>query len=63
MLERPLRLPDFALWVSACEQTLGMQPIEAMSAYQANCVEARDLALEAYPLYVPLAELARRLGG
>ena len=30
-----------------------------MAACQANCTEARDLALEASPLYVPLAELAR----
>ena len=30
-----------------------------MAACQANCAEARDLALEASPLYAPLAELAR----
>ena len=58
-LERPPRLADFALWVSACEQALGMKPGEAMAACQANCAEARDLALEASPLYEPLAELAR----
>jgi hypothetical protein len=58
-LDRPPRLADFALWVSACEQALGMQPGEAMTACQANCAEARDLALEASPLYGPLAELAR----
>ena len=58
-LERPPRLADFALWVSACEEALGMQPGEAMAAWRANCVEARDLALEASPLYEPLAELAR----
>ena len=58
-LERPPRLADFALWVSACEEALGMQPGEAMAACQVNCAEARDLALEASPLYLPLAELAR----
>ena len=58
-LDRPPRLADFALWVSACEQALGMQPGEAMAACQVNCAEARDLALEASPLYGPLAELAR----
>ena len=58
-LERPPRLADFALWVSACEEALGMQPGDAMAACQANCTEARDLALEASPLYEPLAELAR----
>ena len=30
-----------------------------MAACQANSAEARDLALEASPLYGPLAELAR----
>ncbi len=58
-LERPPRLADFALWVSACEEALGMRPGEAMAACQANCAAARDLALEASPLYGPLAELAR----
>jgi len=36
-----------------------MKPGEAMGACQANCAETRDLALEASPLYGPLAELAR----
>jgi hypothetical protein len=58
-LERPPRLADFALWVSACEEAMGMKPGEAMAACRANSVEARDLALEASPLYVPLTELAR----
>jgi hypothetical protein len=58
-LERAPRLADFALWVSACEEALGMQLGEAIAACRANCAEARDLALEASPLYVPLAELAR----
>ena len=58
-LERPPRLADFALWVTACEQALGMKPGEAMAACQTNSAEARDLALAASPLYVPLAELAR----
>ena len=56
-LDRPPRLADFALWVSACEQALGMKPGEAMAACQANCAEARALALDASPLYAPLAEL------
>jgi hypothetical protein len=58
-LERPPRLADFALWVSACEEALGMKAGEAMAACQVNCAEVRDLALEASPLYQPLAELAR----
>jgi hypothetical protein len=58
-VERPPRLADFALWVSACEEALGMEPGEAMGACMASSAEARDLALEASPLYQPLAELAR----
>jgi hypothetical protein len=58
-LHHPPRLADFALWVSACEGALGLKPGEAMAACQANSAEARDLALEASPLYEPLAELAR----
>src|SRR5208282_1733969 len=58
-LERPPRLADFALWASACEVALGMQPGEAVAACGANCAEARNLVLEASPLYEPLAELAR----
>ena len=58
-LEQPPRLADFALWVSACEEALGMKPGEAMVACQANYGEARALALEASPLYMPLAKLVR----
>ena len=58
-LERPPRLADFALWVSACEEALGMNPGEAMAACRTNGAEARDLALEASPLYGPMVELAR----
>jgi hypothetical protein len=54
------RLADFALWVTACEQALGMKHGEAVAACSANSAEARDLALEAWPLYQPLAELARQ---
>jgi hypothetical protein len=58
-LERPPRLADFALWVTACEEALGMEPGEAIAACRTNSAEARDLALEASPLYRPLVELAR----
>jgi hypothetical protein len=58
-LERPPRLADFARWASACEEALGMQPGEAIAACRANSAGARDLALEASPLYEPLAALVR----
>ena len=43
------RLADFALWVSACEEALGVQPGKAIAACRTNSAEARDLALEASP--------------
>jgi hypothetical protein len=36
-----------------------MKPGDAIAAYRTNSAEARDLALEASPLYRPLVELAR----
>ena len=49
-LERPPRLADFALWVTACEEALRIKRGGAMAAWQTNSAEARDLALEASPL-------------
>ena len=58
-LERMPRMADFAIWVSACESALGLESGEALAAYRANCAEARNLALEASPLYEPVARLAQ----
>jgi hypothetical protein len=58
-LEQPPRIADFALWVNACESALGLERGEALEAYRANCGEARNLALEASPIYEPLLEVAR----
>jgi hypothetical protein len=58
-LDEPPRLADFALWISACESALGLNPGEAAAAWLDNSAEAHSLALEASPLYQPLAELAR----
>jgi len=52
-------MADFAIWVNACEESLGMKPGEAVAAYQSNRAEAHHLALESSPLYEPVAELAR----
>ncbi|MGO9454548.1 MAG: hypothetical protein ACLQDV_26405 [Candidatus Binataceae bacterium] len=52
------RMADFAIWVSACETALGLETGEALEAYRTNCAEARNLALEASPLYEPLTQLA-----
>ncbi len=58
-LEQPPRMADFALWVNACEESLGMKPGEALAAYQSNRTQTHNLALEASPLYEPLQEVAR----
>src|SRR5208337_3828137 len=58
-LERMPRMADFAIWVSACESALGLESGEALEAYRANCAGARNLALEASPLYEPVAKLAQ----
>ena len=58
-LEQPPRMADFALWVNACEESLGMKPGEALATYQSNRTETRNLALESSALYEPVAELAR----
>ena len=49
-VERPPGWLTSLLWVSACEEALGMKPGEALAACRANSAEARDLALEASPL-------------
>ncbi|MGO9449956.1 MAG: hypothetical protein ACLQDV_02750, partial [Candidatus Binataceae bacterium] len=58
-LDRLPRMADFAIWVSACERALGLERGEALEAYRANCAAARNLALEASPVYEPLLEVAR----
>jgi hypothetical protein len=52
-------MADFALWVNACEESLGMRPGEVLTTYRANRAETRSLALESSPLYEPVAKLAR----
>ena len=36
-LDRQPRLADFALWVRACEEALGMKPGEALAACRLIC--------------------------
>ena len=57
-LDQPPRMADFALWISACEESLGMKPGVALTAYQYNLTDTHNLALESSPLYEPVAELA-----
>jgi len=58
-LDQPPRMADFAIWVNACEESLGMKPGEALAAYQSNRTQTHNLALESSPLYEPLREVAR----
>jgi hypothetical protein len=58
-LDQLPRMADFALWVNACEERLGIRPGEALITYSANGAETRNLALESSPLYEPLVKLAR----
>jgi len=58
-LDQPPRMADFAIWINACEESLGMNPGEALTAYQHNLTETHHLALESSPLYEPVAELAQ----
>ena len=58
-LDQPPRMADFAIWVNACEESLGMKPGEALTTYQSNRTETHNLALESSPLYEPVAELAQ----
>ena len=58
-LDQLPRMADFATWATACEVGLGLDRGQFLKAYEANRLEARDLALESSPLYEPLRELAR----
>src|SRR5271155_1274262 len=58
-LDQPPRMADFAIWVNACEEGLGMKSGEALKTYQSNRSETHNLALESSPLYEPVAQLAQ----
>jgi hypothetical protein len=52
------RMADFAAWVTACEQSLGLVPGGFLAAYERSRTDAQNLSLEVSPLYDPLRELA-----
>ena len=58
-LDQLPRMADFTIWVSACDESLGMNPGEALTAYQYNRAETHNLALESSPLCEPVAKLDR----
>lgn len=53
------RMADFALWITACEESLGIKAGEALTTYECNRSEANSLALDVSPLYEPVAKLAQ----
>ena len=53
------RMADFALWVSACEESLGMKPGEALSCVPVQPRRDAPMALESSPLFEPVAKLAQ----
>ena len=59
-LERLSRMADFAVWATAAEPALGLEPGAFMAAYGGNREEANDLALEASPV---AAEVLRCMEG
>jgi hypothetical protein len=52
-------LADFAIWATVCEGALGLEKVEALEVYRANCAQSRNLALEESPIYERLREVAR----
>lgn len=48
------RMADFAIWATAAESALGLQPGEFMAAYTANRKAGNESAIEASPVGPPL---------
>jgi hypothetical protein len=57
------RMADFALWVTAAEQPLGLDAGEFMAAYAQNRDAGHELALEASPVGKPLLDFLSRING
>lgn len=57
-LARSPRMADFAIWASATEPALGLEPGAFIAAYENNRADAHELALEASPLTEPLRTVA-----
>ena len=57
-IDHPPRMADFAIWVSACENALGVRTGEFLKTYQNNRADGRVLTLESSLLYEPLSVLA-----
>lgn len=58
-LDEMPRMADFAEWVIACEQGLGLEPGQFLKAYAANQLAANGLAIEASPLAQAILSLIK----
>jgi hypothetical protein len=62
-LEGMPRMADFALWATAAEEALGLEPGAFMEAYAGNRREATESALEADPVASAVREFMREREG
>lgn len=62
-VDRPSRMLDFLLWVTAAESELGWEPGTFLNAYDRNRGEAHTLALEASPIAKPLLAFLDAVAG
>ncbi len=60
-VDRLPRMAHFAIWASACEPALGLQPGEFMATYQGNRDAGNELALEASPIGKGVLDLLTRI--
>jgi len=58
-LEQKPRMADFALWVVAAEESLGLESMAFIDAFMGNRESANELALEASPIAYALIEFAQ----
>ncbi len=57
-IERLPRMADFALWATAAEAGLGLQPDEFLTAYRGNRDTANEAALESSPVAKHILQVA-----
>jgi hypothetical protein len=60
--ERLPRMADLALWATAAEPGLGLEPGAFMKVYTGNRAAANEMALEASPIATPVSALVEREG-
>lgn len=61
-IDRLPRMADFALWATAAESGLGLQPDEFLAAYRGNRESVNEVALESSPIAKHVQSLAEAGG-